>query len=243
MIRFEKGKLRAWQKSGCDSKLSIFGTNFDESEVKKCWKNESFSNSSAKNDSTLSLHIAAYVNSIGNENVKFESIKKQKEAFLDSSCKIQNTFEFPRQQSDKSSSLFKPEVSQYKASQRLFNPNELIGQQIRRASNMAYISRTARIVRYVKYAPRHLFNKYPEQFVAYCTFGVAGLVACVYKLWNYDTEAAKPWYRSRYEVVRPNDPRALGWRAPEEYPPPYLTNRDNVGFTTVKADYGFKAAL
>uniref|UniRef100_A0A914PHQ3 Uncharacterized protein n=1 Tax=Panagrolaimus davidi TaxID=227884 RepID=A0A914PHQ3_9BILA len=154
---------------------------------------------------------------------------------------------------------------------------------------MAYISRTARIVRYFKYAPRHLFNKYPEQFVAYCTFGVAGLVACVYKLWNYDTEAgnivyscvilnyiltnyafagasalltetltqgltkaltksykklsSKPWYRSRYEVVRPNDPRALGWRAPEEYPPPYLTNRDNVGFTTVKADYGFKASL
>lgn len=124
---------------------------------------------------------------------------------------------------------------------------------------MVYVSRTTRIVRYIQYAPRHLFNKYPEQSVMYCTFGLAGLVACIYKLWGYDTESgillfvycinykikllAKPWYRSRYEVVRPNDPRALGWRAPEEYPPPYLSNRDNVGYTTVKADYGYKAAL
>uniref|UniRef100_A0AC35GMG6 Uncharacterized protein n=1 Tax=Panagrolaimus sp. PS1159 TaxID=55785 RepID=A0AC35GMG6_9BILA len=128
----EKGKLREWQKSGCDSKLSIFGTNFDERKVEKRWKNKSFSNS-AKNDSTLFLHIAAFENLIYNENVKFETIKKQKNAkqiFIDlSSCKIQNPFEFPRQQSNKSS-LSKPEVSQYKASQRLFNPNGLKVQQI-----------------------------------------------------------------------------------------------------------------
>lgn len=59
------------------------------------------------------------------------------------------------------------------------------------ATTMAPISRTARILRYVQYAPRHLFNKYPEQFVCYATFGLTGLLACLYKINKYGIDGSK----------------------------------------------------
>uniref|UniRef100_A0AC35G5H1 Uncharacterized protein n=1 Tax=Panagrolaimus sp. PS1159 TaxID=55785 RepID=A0AC35G5H1_9BILA len=84
------------------------------------------------NNSTLSLQIAAYENSneadalnvFGDENIeglkeeKFGSIKTSKQCFTDNLKSRVNPFEFPRQENEKVS---QPEVSQYKASQRLLN--------------------------------------------------------------------------------------------------------------------------
>ncbi|KAF1760000.1 hypothetical protein GCK72_008246 [Caenorhabditis remanei] len=39
---------------------------------------------------------------------------------------------------------------------------------------------------------------------------------------KYLTESEKPYYRGYYDVVRSDDPIALNWRKPEEYPAPYL---------------------
>uniref|UniRef100_A0A914QZX9 Uncharacterized protein n=1 Tax=Panagrolaimus davidi TaxID=227884 RepID=A0A914QZX9_9BILA len=77
--------------------------------------------------SSLSLHIAVHENSdeIRNfdagENVK--TIIKAKNNFFNSGCfgVIQNPFEFPRQQENNDSNI--PEVVEFRASQRLLNPN------------------------------------------------------------------------------------------------------------------------
>uniref|UniRef100_A0AC34GQ01 F-box domain-containing protein n=1 Tax=Panagrolaimus sp. ES5 TaxID=591445 RepID=A0AC34GQ01_9BILA len=88
--------------------------------------------------STLSLHIAAYENSVeadaddSNDEEK-EGLKSKvekpelkcgisKHLFADSSLKVQNPFEFPRQQKEDTSG--DPEVMQFKASQRLLTPNQ-----------------------------------------------------------------------------------------------------------------------
>uniref|UniRef100_A0A914QET8 Uncharacterized protein n=1 Tax=Panagrolaimus davidi TaxID=227884 RepID=A0A914QET8_9BILA len=95
-------------------------------ESKQQWKNENTLKTT--NKSTLSLHIAAYENS--NEAAASDSffdsqVEKRvntKQIMTDASSFIsQNQFEFPRQQSNQK----KPEVSQFKASQRLRNPNKV----------------------------------------------------------------------------------------------------------------------
>uniref|UniRef100_A0AC34FV31 Uncharacterized protein n=1 Tax=Panagrolaimus sp. ES5 TaxID=591445 RepID=A0AC34FV31_9BILA len=89
------------------------------------------------NSSTLSLHIEVYENFVetkkelnGNEKEDNESEKSDftrklqitKQIFIGSPSLIQNHFEFPRQQEDQTD---QPELMQFKASQRLLNPNHL----------------------------------------------------------------------------------------------------------------------
>uniref|UniRef100_A0AC34FYQ6 Uncharacterized protein n=1 Tax=Panagrolaimus sp. ES5 TaxID=591445 RepID=A0AC34FYQ6_9BILA len=78
------------------------------------------------NDSTLSLHIAAYENSI--ETSKEAEMKGGEKFGLINTCKnvkpllttfAQNPFEFIQQENE----MVKPEVMQFKASQRLLKPN------------------------------------------------------------------------------------------------------------------------
>uniref|UniRef100_A0A914PSE9 Uncharacterized protein n=1 Tax=Panagrolaimus davidi TaxID=227884 RepID=A0A914PSE9_9BILA len=116
------------------SKISNFSNLINDKteneESKKPWKENSYSNTIS--GSTLSLHIAAYENSVetdsfnGSKNQdlqkgKFDSIKNEKQIFTAGTFVIENTFEFPRQENEGAKV---PEVSKFKASQRLQNPNK-----------------------------------------------------------------------------------------------------------------------
>uniref|UniRef100_A0A914P6X9 Uncharacterized protein n=1 Tax=Panagrolaimus davidi TaxID=227884 RepID=A0A914P6X9_9BILA len=87
------------------------------------WKKDK----NAMNGSTLSLHIATYENSVDSTKEKdLKQVRKDKnvnQIFGVSSCVIQNPFEFPRQQENDQPQV--PQVEQYKASQRLLNPNQM----------------------------------------------------------------------------------------------------------------------
>uniref|UniRef100_A0AC35GFS6 Uncharacterized protein n=1 Tax=Panagrolaimus sp. PS1159 TaxID=55785 RepID=A0AC35GFS6_9BILA len=112
-----------------------FNNEIKEEKDKNGWQKDI---SSTKIDSsTISLHIAAYENSSeavisdsfndkninGPKNEAINKLENEKQIFTAvSKLVIQNSFEFPRQQSDE---ISEPEVSQFKASQRLFSPNAM----------------------------------------------------------------------------------------------------------------------
>uniref|UniRef100_A0AC35F5F0 Uncharacterized protein n=1 Tax=Panagrolaimus sp. PS1159 TaxID=55785 RepID=A0AC35F5F0_9BILA len=119
----EKRQSQRWDKS---SKIETF----NNAEDKQLLKDDSFTN--VNNSSTISLHIATYENSFEAAAVDlFDSGKKglikkletSKQSLNISSSIIQNPFEFPRQQQE-SDELKEPEISQFKASQKLLNPNK-----------------------------------------------------------------------------------------------------------------------
>uniref|UniRef100_A0AC35GJ84 Uncharacterized protein n=1 Tax=Panagrolaimus sp. PS1159 TaxID=55785 RepID=A0AC35GJ84_9BILA len=118
------------QKNPSPNYLNMLGNS--ENKELKIGNKFTFSKN-ATNNSTL--HISAYENSVdataldsyddkndktSNKQTMVKNWRNAKEFFIESPWTIQNPFEFPRQQSDKVS---KPEVSQFRASQHLYNPN------------------------------------------------------------------------------------------------------------------------
>uniref|UniRef100_A0A914PU59 Uncharacterized protein n=1 Tax=Panagrolaimus davidi TaxID=227884 RepID=A0A914PU59_9BILA len=110
--------------------LNLINDKTENEESKKLWNKDSYSN--AISGSILSLQIAAYENSVetdsfnGSKNEdlqkgKSNSIKYEMQLFSAGTFVIQNSFEFPRQENEGTKV---PEVSYFKASQQLFNPNE-----------------------------------------------------------------------------------------------------------------------
>jgi hypothetical protein len=127
-FEIEKQKSPTFKKSPKIFNLLMLNSESEKEEAKKEWKNESSLNA---NNSTLSLHISAYENSVetiasdsfkDKNNDSLEKDPKQILASASSTFIIQDTFEFPRQQNDDDTTEFG--LSQYKASQRLLNPND-----------------------------------------------------------------------------------------------------------------------
>uniref|UniRef100_A0AC35F8L0 Uncharacterized protein n=1 Tax=Panagrolaimus sp. PS1159 TaxID=55785 RepID=A0AC35F8L0_9BILA len=123
----------------------IFST-LNENESKKCWKKSGLTDTK---NSTLSLHIKAYKNSVENtesdsinvinkgdwEKEKFgtkKKLEKAKQVFATSTFVIQNSFEFQRQQNY---DVTEPELSQFKASQQLLDHNETLNNDQQKGNN------------------------------------------------------------------------------------------------------------
>uniref|UniRef100_A0AC35GIR3 PIR Superfamily Protein n=1 Tax=Panagrolaimus sp. PS1159 TaxID=55785 RepID=A0AC35GIR3_9BILA len=122
----ETTKFQACNKSldFCLNSLKLYDET-DEEKPQNCWKTSKY----VSNKSTLSLHISAYENSTEAADVaasdgglKGTTLNANtKQVFTATSAFIfGNLFEFPRQQNNK---IHEPEVSQYRSSQQLRNPN------------------------------------------------------------------------------------------------------------------------
>uniref|UniRef100_A0A914QDR0 C2H2-type domain-containing protein n=1 Tax=Panagrolaimus davidi TaxID=227884 RepID=A0A914QDR0_9BILA len=108
-------KKSSWNKS--HTILSLNLSNFYSGE-KETMSDENCSSSNC-NSSTLSLHISAYENSFGGGK---DLVKNVKQISVGPTLINQNYFEFPRQQENEK--VMEPQVISFKASQKLYNPNE-----------------------------------------------------------------------------------------------------------------------
>uniref|UniRef100_A0A914QCU7 Uncharacterized protein n=1 Tax=Panagrolaimus davidi TaxID=227884 RepID=A0A914QCU7_9BILA len=112
--------------------LKPFGDFYFTQKEEERYESQNKNNEiSSKINSTLSLHIEAYENSAEAQNVNADDFmmkKSKQDAFnkflmnVKSTVAIQDTFEFPRQQTEEP---MKPEVMQFKATQKLRNPSFL----------------------------------------------------------------------------------------------------------------------
>uniref|UniRef100_A0A914QAK5 Uncharacterized protein n=1 Tax=Panagrolaimus davidi TaxID=227884 RepID=A0A914QAK5_9BILA len=136
-----------------------------EKEWEKSWKKED--NSLTTSKSTLSLRIAAYEKSSGveasnlfddknNEDLNREISGSNKNVTTASTFNVQVTFKM--QQNDKAS---EPELSQFRTSQRLLNPNEVSnnGGQNHQQQNAAHLLHQRAI------AAQHLPQQPPLQYL------------------------------------------------------------------------------
>uniref|UniRef100_A0AC35GFU9 Uncharacterized protein n=1 Tax=Panagrolaimus sp. PS1159 TaxID=55785 RepID=A0AC35GFU9_9BILA len=97
--------------------INIISDNFNNKKEKK-----NFLNATIKS-STISLHISAYENSTKAAALDLFSGENQLNLIQKWETLIQNPLEFPRQQNNK---IMEPEIAQFKASQKLLNPNESV---------------------------------------------------------------------------------------------------------------------
>jgi elongation factor 1-delta len=115
-IMMQKKHSYTWNKTTKSSYLGDIGYGKQDG-----WKKEKHHRNTTTNGSTLSLHIAAYENEALSYMVNGRK-KDAKHSFDVSTSVFENPFEFPRQQESGNGNM--PDISQYRASQKLLNPNQ-----------------------------------------------------------------------------------------------------------------------
>uniref|UniRef100_A0A914PTP4 Uncharacterized protein n=1 Tax=Panagrolaimus davidi TaxID=227884 RepID=A0A914PTP4_9BILA len=124
----KSAKSEAWNKS-TDYCLHTLILNDKSEEANKKWKKDGLSDA---NNITLSLHINAYENTkeiteldkLDGENFELKRNKVIMHKQLFPRLMIRNPFEFPRQQEE--DHVTEPEVTGFRASQRLLGSNQSI---------------------------------------------------------------------------------------------------------------------